>query len=128
MSGPIRCVGLVVHEGRPAAVDAAGALAAWLEERGVQTRAVGGEDGPETEIRDEPSFTEGLDLVVSVGGDGTLLRAAEVAHRAGAPLLGVKVGRLGFLTEVEPDEAAAVLERAISGDVTVEERMAIVAE
>jgi NAD+ kinase len=124
----IRCVGLVVHEGRPAAVEAARSLAAWLGERGVTTRAVGGVDGGATEIRDEGAFANGLDLVISVGGDGTLLRAAEVAHRADAPLLGVKVGRLGFLTEVEPDEAPAVLEQAIAGGVTVEERMAIVAE
>jgi len=128
MTGPIRCVGLVVHEGRPAAVDAARSLAAWLDERGVKTRAVGGEDVGATELQDESAFPEGIDLVVSVGGDGTLLRAAEVAHRVDAPLLGVKVGRLGFLTEVEPGEAAAVLERAIAGDLTVEERMAIVAE
>jgi NAD+ kinase len=128
MTGGIRCVGLVVHEGRPAAVEAARSIAAWLDERSVKTRALGGEDVWATESPDESAFVEGLDLVVSVGGDGTLLRAAEVAHRAGAPLLGVKVGRLGFLTEVEPDEAAAVLERAIAGDMTVEERMAIVAE
>src|SRR5436190_18478121 len=117
MTGAIGSVGLVVHMGRPAAVEAARSLVAWLEERGVKTRAVGGEDWPEAEVGEESSFAEGLDLVVSVGGDGTLLRGAEVAHRAGAPLLGVKVRRLGFLTEVEPDEAPAVLEHAIAGDV-----------
>jgi NAD+ kinase len=128
VTSAIRCVGLVVHEGRPAAVDAAHELATWLGDRGVKTRAARGVDVGATETQDESAFAEGLDLVVSVGGDGTLLRAAEVAHRADAPLLGVKVGRLGFLTEVEPDEATAVLERTIAGDVTVEERMAIVAE
>jgi NAD+ kinase len=121
-------VGLVVHAGRPAAVDAAEVLAGWFAERGVTTRARKGEDVGATETRDEDSFADALDLVVSVGGDGTLLRAAEIANRAGAPLLGVKVGRLGFLTEVEPDEAAAVLERALAGALHIEERMAIVAE
>jgi NAD+ kinase len=121
-------VGLVVHAGRPAAVDAAEVLAAWFAERDVTTRAMKGEDVGATETRDEDSFAEALDLVVSVGGDGTLLRAAEIANRAGAPLLGVKVGRLGFLTEVEPGEAPAVLERALAGAVQIEERMAIVAE
>jgi NAD+ kinase len=128
MTDAIRYVGLVVHEGRPAAVEAARSLAVWLGDRGVKTRAVRGVDVGATETHDEDSFARDLDLVVSVGGDGTLLRAAEVAHRAGAPLLGVKVGRLGFLTEVEPSEATAVLERALAGDVTIEERMAIVAE
>jgi NAD+ kinase len=124
----IRCVGLVVHVGRPAAVDAARTLAEWLRARDVTTRSIRGEDVGMSETRDEASFADGLDLVVSVGGDGTLLRAAELANRAGAPLLGVKVGRLGFLTEVEPEDAPEVLERAIAGRVEVEERMAILAE
>jgi NAD+ kinase len=124
----IRCVGLVVHVGRPAAVAAARTLADWLRQRDVATRAVRGDDVGATESRDEGSFADGLDLGVSVGGDGTLLRAAELANRAGAPLLGVKVGRLGFLTEVEPEDAPEVLERALAGRVYIEERMAILAE
>jgi len=126
--GRIGCVGLVVHVGRPAAVEAARSLAGWLADRGVRTRAVLGEDVAASETPTEGSYAEGVDLIVSVGGDGTLLRAAELANRAGAPLLGVKVGRLGFLTEVEPEGAPAVLERALEGRVHIEERMAILAE
>src|SRR5207237_882669 len=96
--GRIGCVGLVVHVGRPAAVEAARSLAAWLADRGVTTRAVPGEEVATSDTQTGGSFAEGVDLIVSVGGDGTLLRAAELANRAGAPLLGVKVGRLGFLT------------------------------
>jgi NAD+ kinase len=126
--GRIGRVGLVVHVGRPAAVEAARSLAGWLADRGVTTRAVPGEEVAASEAPSEGSYAEGVDLIVSVGGDGTLLRAAELANRAGAPLLGVKVGRLGFLTEVEPEEAPAVLERALEGRVHIEERMAIQAE
>ena len=126
--GRIGCVGLVVHVGRPAAVEAARSLVGWLADRGVRTRAVLGEDVAASETPTEGSYAEGVDLIVSVGGDGTLLRAAELANRAGAPLLGVKVGRLGFLTEVEPEGAPAVLERALEGRVHIEERMAIQAE
>ena len=124
---PIERVGLVVHAGRPAAVEAAREIARWLDDRGVGTRAVRGEDVAAAETREEGPFPHDLDLIISVGGDGTLLRAAEFAHRANAPLLGVKVGRLGFLTEVEPEEAAAVLDLVLRGRTTIEERMAIVA-
>ena len=129
----IQAVGLVVHMGRPGAVDAARSLAAWLSDRGVRTRAVreGRGDGDDEDIADESrgarSFSAGLDLVVSVGGDGTLLRAGRLAAPAGLPLLGVKVGRLGFLTEVEPPDALDLLAQVLEGKMVVEERLAIVA-
>jgi NAD+ kinase len=69
-----------------------------------------------------------LDLVVSVGGDGTFLRAAHLASRGDVPVLGVKVGRMGFLTEVEPDEASAVLARMLADTARIEERLAALAE
>ena len=118
-------VGLVVHPVRAKALQAASGLETWLHARGIGTR---GEDGSRTE--DEPrarAFAEGLDLVISVGGDGTFLRAAHLASRADVPVLGVKVGRVGFLTEVEPEEAVGVLERVLSGSAQIEERLAVVA-
>lgn len=126
--GRISRVGLVAHHARRGAVEAADRLAEWFRERGIDTRCLEGEPVQADERRAEPDFAEGLDLVVSVGGDGTLLRAAHLAHRADAPLLGVKVGRLGFLTEVEPAEAPEVLERVLQGDLVLDERMALVAE
>ncbi len=119
-------VGFVVHPGRTAAIDAARELERWLGEREVAVRH---SDGARTE--DEAAaraFVEGLDLVVSVGGDGTFLRAAHLASRGDVPVLGVKVGRMGFLTEVEPDEAPAVLARMLSGAARIDDRLAVVAE
>lgn len=119
-------VGFVVHPGRPSAVAAADDLDRWLDERGVDVRR---SDGANTE--DEAAaltFAEGLDLVVSVGGDGTFLRAAHLASRADVPVLGVKVGRIGFLTEVDPRDAPTVLERMLAGAARVEERLAVLAE
>ncbi len=110
-------VGLVVHEGRGTAVAAASSLSGSLEDDGERVVLVG--DG---------RTDSGLDLVVSVGGDGTFLRAAHVAAHAGCPVLGVKVGRLGFLTEVEPHEALALIRRALGGSADIEERLAAVAE
>lgn len=121
----MRSAGFIVHPARPAAAEAARVLAEWLEERGTTTRQLDAEaDGDAT----TDAFTDGLDLVLSVGGDGTFLRAARVASRSGIPVLGVKVGRMGFLTEVEPGEAPAVLERMLDGSARIEERLAIVAE
>ena len=121
-------VGVVVHSGRESATRAAGSLVWWLRERGVATRALAGEFAEADEEAPPAVFSEGLDLIVSVGGDGTLLRAAELANKADVPLLGVNVGRLGFLTEVRPPEAPAVLEQALNGQMVIDERMAVLAE
>jgi NAD+ kinase len=121
-------VGWVVHGGRPEAVAAATGLVAWSRERGLDTRALEVEALGADETVGPGSFAHGLDLVISVGGDGTLLRAALEGYRAGAPVLGVKVGRLGFLTEVDPGEAPQALEAWLEGALEEEERMALVAE
>ncbi|MBI4260352.1 MAG: NAD(+)/NADH kinase [Actinobacteria bacterium] len=132
----MRRVGFVAHDGRPAAVEAAGRLVAWVRERGVATAALGAADrlgaddrldaGPPTGPDPGPGLD--LDLVVAVGGDGTFLRAAHLAGRADCPVLGVKVGRMGFLTEVEPDGAAEVIGRVLDGAAVIEERLALEAE
>ena len=103
----------VVHEGRPAAVAAAEALRRRLEERGVACDPAGAGD---------------VDLVIAVGGDGTFLRGAHAAAALGALVVGVKVGRLGFLTEVEPHDAEALVLAALAGATPIEERLAVVAE
>ena len=119
-------VGLVVHPARAAAREAAAVLERWLGEREVQVRRW---DGSHTEDGGSArAFAEGLDLVASIGGDGTFLRAAHLASRGNVPVLGVKVGRVGFLTEVEPDEAPAVLARVLAGTARLEERLAVLAE
>jgi NAD+ kinase len=123
----VRTVGLVVHAGRDGAIEAARSLIEWMRDRKVITRCLEGE-GPAADEKSPPSeFARGLDLVLSVGGDGTLLRAAQLANEADLPLLGIKVGRLGFLTEVEPEAATGLLDEILSGEIHLEERMAIVA-
>lgn len=119
-------VGFVVHPARRQAASAADGLARWLADRGIETRRF---DDARSEDDDQVRiFVAGLDAVVSVGGDGTFLRAAYIASRASCPILGVKVGRLGFLTEVEPDEAEGVLRCLVDGSARIEERLAVVAE
>jgi NAD+ kinase len=122
-------VGLVVHYGRQRAVEIARDLVRHVTAAGVPTRALEGPDIGADEVTTPEVFPKGLDLVVSVGGDGTLLRAAELAARADdAPVLAVNVGRLGFLTAVGPAEAALALDEAIRGEAVIERRFAIVAE
>jgi NAD+ kinase len=114
-------VGFVVHPGRDAAASAARRLGAWLAERDVSVRSLDGDRGHE-------ASGEPVDLVISVGGDGTFLRAALIASRSDVPVLGVKVGRMGFLTEAEPERATLVLEQVLRGTARIEERLAVIAE
>jgi NAD+ kinase len=119
----------VVHGGRQAALDACSQLLRWAEERNLDVRLLEGSGVESVETVPDHAFPEGLDLVVSIGGDGTLLRAALLGARADVPVLGVKVGHLGFLTEVEPPDAPALLDAWLEErDVEEEERMAITAE
>lgn len=78
------------------------------------TEHAGGLDGPEP--------TDPLDVVLSFGGDGTFLRAARLARAADAPILGVNVGRIGFLAEVDPEALDAALDAVLAGRFALEER------
>jgi NAD+ kinase len=121
-------IGFVAHGGRDAALKAANDLVEWCRGRGIETRSlIEGTLGADETVEEE-AFPGDLDLVVSVGGDGTFLRSALMGNRAGVPVLGVKVGHLGFLTEVEPEEATATLEAWMDGELQVEERTALLAE
>lgn len=124
---PPRAVGLVVHNGRADATKAARVAAERLGDAGL--RIVGYEtDGwpPGTvEVRGAATFGDGVDLVVVFGGDGTLLRAAYLARDRGIPLLGVNLGRLGFLSEVEAGEVEPALDQLCEGRFEVEERMTL---
>ncbi|HJL89340.1 MAG TPA: NAD(+)/NADH kinase [Acidimicrobiales bacterium] len=109
-------VGLVVHEDREAAVEQADVLAARLGNEGHEIRR-SGDDG----------FGAGgsaeLDLVVSLGGDGSILRAVGLLDGAAVPVLGVNFGHLGYLTAVEPEDAVDAVARTLAGDHGLEERM-----
>jgi NAD+ kinase len=122
----MKLTGFVVHPGRGAATAAADRLVTWLDGRGIESRWF--HDAPRDEDATVGAFVDGLDLVVSVGGDGTFLRAARIASRGRLPVLGVKVGRVGFLTEVEPEDAPLVLQHVIDGSARIEERLAVLAE
>src|SRR5438552_15435632 len=116
---------LVVHRQRGEAVRVARETASWLNEHGHEVRLplddAGLVDVPECGVEPEKLAT-GLDLAISLGGDGTMLRAVELVSREGVPVLGVNVGRLGYLTHLEPGQLPGALERFLAGDYQVQER------
>lgn len=122
----VRTAGLVPHRERAMAHELASRAAKWLGERGVDVRVPEPDAGPcglEALACPEPEFANGLDLVVSLGGDGTMLRTVDIVYEAGVPVLGVNVGDLGYLAEVEPTALDDSLERILAGDYEVTERM-----
>ena len=121
-----RAIGLVPHHDRPLARELATRAASFLADRGVAVRipaedsvAVGLE---ELGVRVE-EFADGLDVVISLGGDGTMLRTVDLVYEAGVAVLGVNVGQMGYLTDVEPAALDDSLARLLSGDYAVLERM-----
>lgn len=107
-------VAFVVHPERPEAAALAKRAEEWLTGHGHRALSVASLDGP---------FTEDVDLAVSLGGDGTILRTVAWAAPRGVPVLGVNLGRLGYLTEVEPGSLEEALARFTGGDYGIERRM-----
>jgi NAD+ kinase len=126
VKGRIRTVGLVVKRDRPRAARLAQRMITWLRRRGVQVRldVEAGLGGAPARSKDQ--LARECDLVVVLGGDGTLLA---MARRTGSrvPILGVHLGELGFLTEVVEREAMPMLERVIAGQFELDRRMTIAA-
>lgn len=125
----MNAVGLVPHRDRPLAHELAVRAAKWLTERGLAVR-VPSADADAVGLGalaagDGDRFAAGLDLVISLGGDGTMLRAVDLAYEAGVAVLGVNVGQMGYLTEVEPADLDHALERLAAGDYEVTERMVL---
>ena len=134
----VREVLVVLHAGRATYRYTAAAVARRLAADGVRLRVLGDEwklvadligDLP-TELAprvvdSRPGCAEGAEVALVLGGDGTLLRAAETARPVGVPLLGVNLGHVGFLAEAEQESLNEALRAIIEGDYAVEERMTL---
>jgi len=130
-----RRVAVMMHTGRPDAVKAAARLVDGLSQAGI-VAALPAEDLEvmSSYLRDNavaelgaPNAASGLDceLVVVLGGDGTILRSSEWAIAADIPLLGVNLGHVGFLAEAESSEIDSTVDRIVDRSYTVEERVTI---
>jgi NAD+ kinase len=119
-------IGLVLHQGRAEAVDTAREVTAWLVGAGHDVR-LPAPDAVLARLDDhavaEADFAADLDLAVSLGGDGSMLRAVQLVAPAGVAILGVNLGQLGYLTEIEPAGLHDALTRVLDGRYDVEERM-----
>ena len=137
-----RTVLLVVHTGREEATETARRVEKVLSDNGISLRLLSAESvdrgplqlapddmramGVDIEVVDaDPQAAEGCELVLVLGGDGTFLRAAELARNAGIPVLGVNLGRIGFLAEAEAEDIDLVLDHVVARDYQVEDRLTL---
>jgi hypothetical protein len=124
-SGANRTMLLVVHTGRPDAVRTGRIVAERLGSAGVTVRVLKSEADdlrcPDAEVMPvSPQAAHDAEMVLVIGGDGTLLRAAEIARPAGTPLLGVNLGHVGFLAETEPEVLSDAVDHVLAGSYYVE--------
>ena len=137
-----RQVLLVVHTGREEATQTARRVQKVFSQNGIGLRVLAAErvdhekfylaaddigaPGADIEVVDiEEGAAEGCELVLVLGGDGTFLRAAELARNVEIPVLGVNLGRIGFLAEAEADAIDSVLDHVVNRNYRVEERMTL---
>ncbi|QMU78481.1 NAD kinase [Streptacidiphilus sp. PB12-B1b] len=126
-----RTVFLLAHTGREEALLSVESLVEGLLKAGIRLRVLAAEApdmgfpaGVEA-VPTGPGAVAGCELILVLGGDGTLLRGAELSRESGVPMLGVNLGRVGFLAEAERDDLAKVVERVVDLDYEVEERMTL---
>ncbi len=124
-----RRVLVVPHARRPDARAAAATTARLLLDAGIEVRVPEEEcavfEGLPVSPAADAEAASGTELVVVIGGDGTILRGAEMARAAQVPLLGVNLGHVGFLAEAEPDALTETVQRVVDREYVVEHRMTI---
>lgn len=128
----MRSVLLVAHTERRQIVALATQVARQLAAAGIEVRMLDDEAAACTEhaaaVVELANAAHGCELVFALGGDGTFLRAAELARPAGVPMLGVNLGHVGFLAEAEPQALDETVAAIVAGRYTVEERVTVDAE
>jgi len=123
----MRTIGVVVKRGSAQAVALARQLVGWLREH---DRSALVEAGSAEEVGTSPGFSKAeiiasADLIVVLGGDGTLLSVARLMGERAVPILGVNLGALGFLTAVTTEELTPMMERILIGEFGVDQRMTL---
>ncbi len=128
----MRAVLLVAHTERRSICEQATRAAVQLLAAGLEVRVLADEssymsvDG--VVIVDPESAANAAEVVLVLGGDGTFLRAAELARPSGVPLVGINLGHVGFLAEAEPNALASTVDWIVAGEYAVEERVTVEAE
>ncbi len=126
-----RRVLLIAHVGRDDAREVARAFVKALTAHGLVVRVLGDEaaelglDTSGIELAGDGDASAGCELVLVIGGDGTILRAAEISHDSGAPLLGVNLGHVGFLAEAEYDDLESTIDAIVHQRYSAEDRLTL---
>lgn len=126
MGREMKTIGVMPHAYKEDAVRVAGDVIQWLEEMGKEARVLSEDElavASLAKAMDKEDFIQDLDLVVSLGGDGSMLRAAAMAYEAKAPVVGVNMGKKGFLTAMELEGMTQGLEEIFAGRYILQERM-----
>jgi NAD+ kinase len=121
----IRTVGLVAKYQEPKAAQVVRWLIPWLKQRGKKVCVENGLARAGAQSCSKKELAAKADLIISLGGDGTLLNIAPLVERPEVPILGVNMGSLGFITEVAVDELEAILTKTLDGEYEVERRMTL---
>ncbi len=129
MTATARTVLLVVNTGRDEARETARSIGKTLAANAIGLRVLSTEaldmgDVVQT-VEGDSSLADGCELVLVLGGDGTFLRAAELARDADIPVLGINLGRIGFLAEAEAESIDTILGHIVARDYRVEHRMTL---
>jgi NAD+ kinase len=128
----MRSVLLVAHTSRGQIVTLAQRAAEQLAAAGIEVRMLADEAAgfPSTAVRvvAPAEAANGCELALALGGDGTFLRAAELARPAGVPMLGVNLGHVGFLAETDPQGLDDAVDAVVNGQYRVEERVTVDAQ
>jgi len=119
-AGPMNRIGFAYNPTMDAAIELRERAAGWVEMHGLRHWAATAEDR-DTLLRELPQ----TDALLVLGGDGTFLRAASAVIEVDVPLLGLNVGKVGFLSKVEASGIERVLGQLVAGDYTIERRMAL---
>jgi NAD+ kinase len=124
-----RAAMLVTHTGRQDSTQHARTVAADLIAAGFEVRVIA-QEAPELDLPgvvpvSGPAVAEDAEIVFALGGDGTLLRAAELARPAKAPVLGINLGHVGFLAEAEIYDLDKAVRDVVDRAYTVEERLTV---
>ena len=114
----IKRVGIVVKQNHDEALRTAHELSEWLEKRGIDPTG-----GPYSETREDQTFDPAVDLVVVLGGDGTMISTARLVDDHDPLVLGINYGSLGYLTEFRIEEMVPALEMMLAGDYEVDHRV-----
>ncbi|MBI5025256.1 MAG: NAD(+)/NADH kinase [Nitrospirae bacterium] len=121
-------IALICKAGRPEAIEVVKALLPWLRERGIEA-FVDLESATDLNIKGypRPEIPSLVDVIIVLGGDGTLLSVARLVGDRGVPILGVNLGGLGFITEVTISEIYESIEKIVSNQCPSEERVMLTA-